>query len=83
VARQEAALGVPLFRRSTRSVKLTDAGQLYFEQCRQALALIEDAERSLSEQQAEPRGRRFADMLVESCGTRAGGRGHEELRTPG
>lgn len=56
VARQEAALGVPLFRRSTRSVKLTDAGQRYYEQCRQALALIEDAERSLSEQQAEPRG---------------------------
>ncbi len=56
VARHEDALGVVLFRRSTRSVTLTDAGQLYYEQCRQALALIEGAERSLSEQQATPRG---------------------------
>ncbi|WP_428266140.1 LysR substrate-binding domain-containing protein [Haliangium sp.] len=56
VARHEDTLGVPLFRRSTRSVTLTDAGQLYFDQCRQALALIEGAERSLSEQQAAPRG---------------------------
>lgn len=56
VARHEAALGVPLFRRNTRIVKLTDAGQLYFEQCRQALSLIDEAERSLSQQQVEPRG---------------------------
>lgn len=56
VARNEAALGVPLFRRTTRSVKLTDAGQRYFEQCRAALSLLEDAERAISGQQAEPRG---------------------------
>lgn len=56
VARHEAALGVTLFRRTTRSVQLTDAGQRYYLRCRQALAMLDDAERAIADEQREPRG---------------------------
>jgi DNA-binding transcriptional LysR family regulator len=56
IGRHEAALGVRLFRRTTRTVKLTDDGQAYYERCRQALALIDDAERELGRRQSSPRG---------------------------
>lgn len=57
IAQHERTLGVRLFRRTTRSVSLTDEGQAYFEPCRQALSLIEQAERELSQKQSKPRGR--------------------------
>jgi len=57
VARREGALSVSLFRRTTRSVQLTVPGQLYYEECRKALRLLEQAERSLSLHQQEPEGR--------------------------
>lgn len=47
IAKQEAALGAVLFRRTTRSMHLTDEGRGYFERCREALALLEGAERAL------------------------------------
>lgn len=56
VARHEADLGAQLFLRTTRSVQLTEAGQQFFDKCRQALALLEEAEREISQQQAEPQG---------------------------
>lgn len=56
IGRHEAALGVQLFRRTTRSVRLTEDGQAYFERCRQALTLIDEAERELTRRQQEPRG---------------------------
>jgi DNA-binding transcriptional LysR family regulator len=56
VGRLEARLGVKLFRRTTRTMQLTDDGRLYFEQCRAALAQIEDAERAITREQNEPRG---------------------------
>ncbi|HEY3498077.1 MAG TPA: LysR substrate-binding domain-containing protein [Polyangiaceae bacterium] len=56
VARHEAVLGTRLFRRTTRSMQLSDAGRVYFERCRQALGLLADAERSLSQYQKEPEG---------------------------
>jgi DNA-binding transcriptional LysR family regulator len=56
IGRHEAALGVRLFRRTTRSVRLTDDGQAYYERCRQALALIDDAERELGRRRASPHG---------------------------
>ena len=56
ISRHEAALGVRLFRRTTRSVRITEEGQTYYERCRQALALIDDAERELTRRQATPRG---------------------------
>lgn len=56
VQRLEARLGVRLFARTTRQVRLTDDGRLYYEQCRQALAQLEEAQRALSGQRAEVRG---------------------------
>jgi DNA-binding transcriptional LysR family regulator len=39
----EVELGVKLLVRSTRSHSLTEAGQLYYERCRQVLHTLEDA----------------------------------------
>lgn len=56
VARLEARLGVRLFARTTRQMSLSEAGRAYFEQCRQALGQLGEAERALSGQQSEPAG---------------------------
>lgn len=48
ISRLEGRLGVQLFVRSTRSVRLTERGQAYYEQCRQALGQLIDAERELT-----------------------------------
>lgn len=56
VSRLEARLGVQLFVRSTRSVRLTERGHAYYEQCRQALGQLVDAERELTGQQAVAAG---------------------------
>ena len=56
VARLEERLGVRLFVRTTRQIRLTDAGSRYFEQCRQALAQLADAEREATGQQSTPSG---------------------------
>jgi DNA-binding transcriptional LysR family regulator len=56
VGRLEDRLGIKLFRRTTRSMSLTDDGRMYFEQCRSALAQIDDAEKSINGQQSDPRG---------------------------
>jgi DNA-binding transcriptional LysR family regulator len=56
ISRLEARVGAQLFIRTTRSVRLTDSGRLYFEQCRRALGLLSDAERELSGDQSVPAG---------------------------
>jgi DNA-binding transcriptional LysR family regulator len=56
IARLESRLGARLFVRTTRRINLTVDGRLYYEQCRQALAQIEDAERALTGSQSKPRG---------------------------
>ena len=56
VARLEERLGAKLFTRTTRLMRLTEEGRAYFEQCRQALAQIENAERAINGRQAEPTG---------------------------
>lgn len=57
IARLEARLGVRLFVRSTRSIRLTDAGRAYFAQCRAGLAQLMDAERAVSGNQRSPVGK--------------------------
>lgn len=57
MGRLEDRLQVRLFVRSTRKIRLTDGGRAYFEQCRQALTQINEAERALTGTQAEPAGR--------------------------
>jgi len=56
VARLEARLGVQLFVRSTRNVRLSEQGRAYYTQCRQALGQLEEAERALKGVQAEAAG---------------------------
>lgn len=56
VGRLEERLGAKLFTRTTRLMRLTEEGRAYFEQCRQALAQIENAERAINGRQAEPSG---------------------------
>jgi DNA-binding transcriptional LysR family regulator len=56
IARLEDRVGVRLFARSTRKVRLTDDGRLYFEQCKQALQQITSVEETLSGQSGEPSG---------------------------
>jgi DNA-binding transcriptional LysR family regulator len=52
----EARLGVRLLRRSTRALKLTDAGVRYIEVCRQVLGELSEAETVASSVLAFPQG---------------------------
>lgn len=56
IARLEARLGVPLFVRTTRQIRLTDSGRAYLGQCRQALGQLVEAEREITGQQQTPAG---------------------------
>ena len=56
VSRLEERLGVRLFVRTTRQIRLTEAGRVYFEQCRQALSQLVDAERLVTGEQVAPAG---------------------------
>lgn len=56
MARLEERLGVRLFVRTTRQMRLTDSGRLYYQQCRQALTQLVDAEREVTGQQSQPSG---------------------------
>lgn len=57
VARLEERLGVRLFIRTTRQMRLSEAGQAYYQQCRQALGQLIEAERQVAGGQLEPSGR--------------------------
>jgi DNA-binding transcriptional LysR family regulator len=52
----ESNLGVSLLRRTTRRVTLTAQGREYFDQCREPLTLLEEAERVLTLGQKTPEG---------------------------
>jgi DNA-binding transcriptional LysR family regulator len=52
----ESNIGVSLLRRTTRRVTLTTQGREYFHQCREPLALLEEAERGLALGQKAPEG---------------------------
>lgn len=56
VAALEELVGARLFVRTTRSVKLTDAGARYFEDCRRILSDIAEAEASAAGAAAKPSG---------------------------
>ena len=53
----EQRLGVRLLTRTTRVVRVTDAGARYAEDCRRILAEIDEADESAAGLHAEPRGR--------------------------
>lgn len=56
IARLEERLGVRLFVRTTRQMRLTDGGRIYHQQCRHALAQLVDAEREVTGGQSKPSG---------------------------
>lgn len=56
VFRLEERLGVRLFVRTTRQIRLTEEGRVYFEQSRRALAQLVEAERQISGQKVAPAG---------------------------
>ncbi|VTU17149.1 LysR family transcriptional regulator [Variovorax sp. PBL-E5] len=57
VAQLEARFGVRLLNRSTRSVSLTDAGQLLLERSKPLMEMIELTQSELQEHAGHPRGR--------------------------
>ncbi len=56
ISRMELRLGVQLFVRTTRKVRLTESGKTYFLQCRQALGQLAEAERELTGTQKQAAG---------------------------
>ena len=76
VANLERQLGVRLLNRTTRHLSLTEAGNVYYEQCSEALDILQAAQAAVGVQTAEPQGvlkvtapgwfanRTFADLLV-------------------
>src|SRR6476620_2092048 len=56
ISRLEDRLGVRLFVRTTRQIRLTDNGRRYHEQCRDALSRLEEAEREVTGEQVTPAG---------------------------
>lgn len=57
VGQLEKRLGSKLFYRTTRKVSATEAGQIFYQHCRQILDALDDAERVLTNLQASPRGK--------------------------
>ncbi len=57
IARLEARLGVRLLERTTRSLRLTDAGALYHDRCSALTTLVRDANAEVRGMQSEPLGR--------------------------
>lgn len=62
VARLEERLHQRLFERTTRRLELTDAGAAFYKVCVQVLDELEQAERQLAAQQAQPSGRMRVDL---------------------
>jgi DNA-binding transcriptional LysR family regulator len=56
VAALEAALGIRLLQRTTRTLSLTDAGRAYYDRARDVLAGLEEAEHAAEARSVEPRG---------------------------
>ena len=57
VADLERHLGVKLLNRTTRFVRVTEAGQRYLEDCRRVIAAADEADQAAAGFSTEPRGR--------------------------
>jgi DNA-binding transcriptional LysR family regulator len=57
IARLESRLGVRLFHRSTRSVRMTEEGQRFLESCRRIFSEIDAIETGFAESKSRPSGR--------------------------
>src|SRR5471032_2216554 len=56
ISRLELRLGVRLFSRTTRSIKVTNEGALFWKECQLALEQIAEAERAITGAQTVPSG---------------------------
>jgi DNA-binding transcriptional LysR family regulator len=56
ISRLERRLGVRLFARTTRSIRVTNEGQLFWKECQVALEQIAEAERAITGAQTVPSG---------------------------
>ncbi|TFH88717.1 LysR family transcriptional regulator [Billgrantia azerbaijanica] len=56
VSQLESRLGTPLLYRTTRQIRLTDAGAVYYEHCRHLLDGFLEAEAAVTDFQSRPRG---------------------------
>jgi DNA-binding transcriptional LysR family regulator len=56
VSALEERLAVKLFNRTTRKVSLTEAGQLYYQQCKHLVEGLELAELAVTQMQSTPKG---------------------------
>jgi len=63
VSALEQELGVRLLERNTRSLKLTQAGENYLEQCREIISAIDNAEHNVRSDVYGARGHIRVDML--------------------
>jgi DNA-binding transcriptional LysR family regulator len=72
VADLEDTLGTRLLERTTRRLRLTDAGRAYHQRIGPALDALREAELALEEQSAEPAGRLKLTMTVEGGQTLLG-----------
>lgn len=57
ITRLEKKLGIQFFRRTTRHLSLTEAGQLYYEKMQHAFQLIDHAERVIQGEQLQISGK--------------------------
>ena len=57
VSALETRLAIKLFHRTTRKVSVTEAGQTYFQHCRQVLESLDEAERTITNLHSAPRGK--------------------------
>ncbi|MGI1669929.1 MAG: LysR family transcriptional regulator [Neptuniibacter sp.] len=69
VAELESQLGTPLIYRTTRSIRLSDAGEEYYAECNRLLQGFLSAEQKISQQSEEPSG-----LLKITCGATFGER---------
>ncbi|EIC86588.1 LysR family transcriptional regulator [Serratia sp. M24T3] len=58
----EQRLGVRLFLRTTRQVKITEEGEQYYQRCLQLLAAFDEAHNLFAHHQAQPEGHVRIDM---------------------
>lgn len=67
ISRLEARIGVRLFQRSTRTVRLTTEGEVFLARCRRILEEVQAAEDDMSAMAEHPRGR-LRVGLAHACG---------------
>lgn len=56
IQKLEQQLSISLLHRNTRQITLTEAGQLYYQSCKQSISLWQHTEQQLSELREQPQG---------------------------